>query len=53
MNDTIRVQGSNNEQFGSTSSRGPSGLDGCILRPQQSIINETYYEGDIDCVHEI
>ena len=53
MNDSLRIQGTDNKQFGSTSGGGPTGMDGCFLRPQESTSNETYYEGDIDCVHEI
>ena len=53
MNDTIRIQDTNNKQLGSNQGRGPTGMDGCILRLQTSTSNETYYEGDIDCVHEL
>ena len=53
MNDTIRVQDNRDKQPTSTSGGGPTWMDGCLVRLQESTSNETYYEGDIDCVHEI
>ena len=53
MNDTIRIQGTNNEQSGSTSGRGPAGMDGCFIRPQESSSDESYNDGHIDYTHEI
>lgn len=53
MNDTVRIHSNRDERLGDPEQLWEDGVDGCFIRLQESTANETYYDGDIDCVHEL
>lgn len=52
-NDTLRIQGYQQQYSRGLKQGGPEWMDGSELRLQQSTLDETYTDGYVDYTHEI